>query len=217
MPLSYGRMTASSQRRAATLDDSRVRERLVAAAGEVIAAGGVPAATSRAITDRAGENLASITYYFGSKDALVSEALVREARTLLQPVLDALGGDDPPATRLLTAVQMLTRILRERSDQLAGYLDCLSRSARDESVATEVRSLWRGLQRHLADDMASQREAGLIPAWVDPDPMAALIVALANGVAAGVAVDPEVTDPAAIGGQFASLLLAARPAAEPGL
>lgn len=208
-------MTASSQRRAAAPDDSGVRERLVDAAGDVIAAAGVSAATSRAITDRAGENLASITYYFGSKDALVSEALVREARTLLQPVLDALGGDDPPAVRLLAAVQMLTRIVRERGDQLAAYLDCLSRSARDEAVATEVRSLWRDLQRRLADDMASQREAGLIPAWVEPDPMAALIVALANGVAVGVAVDPDATDPAAIGGQFASLLLAAGTATEP--
>jgi AcrR family transcriptional regulator len=209
-------MTASSQRRAAVPDDSGVRERLVEAAGEVITAGGVAAATSRAITDRAGENLASITYYFGSKDALVSEALVREARTLLQPVLDALGSADPPATRLLIAVQMLTRIVRERGDQLAGYLDGLSRSARDEQVATEIRSLWRGLQRRLADDMASQRETGLIPAWVDPEAMAALIVALGNGVAAGVAVDPEATDPAAIGEQFTSLLLAARTAAEPG-
>lgn len=207
-------MTATSQRRAAASDDSGVRERLVDAAGEVIAAGGVQAATSRAITDRAGENLASITYYFGSKDALVSEVLVREARTLLEPVLDVLGGDDPPAARLLGAVQMLTRIVRERGDHLAAYIDCLSRSARDEEMATEVRSLWRGVQRHLADDMASQRETGLIPAWVEPQAMAALIVALANGVAAGVVVDPEATDPAAIGEQFASLLLAARSATE---
>ena len=208
-------MTLVSQRRAASTDDNEVRQRLIDAASEVIATGGVPAATSRAITDRAGENLASITYYFGSKDALVSEALIREARTLLQPVLDVLGGDDQPATRLLTAVQMLTRIVRERGDQLTAYLDCLSRSTQDDHVASEVRLLWRGLQRHLADDMVRQRDAGLIPAWVDPPAMAALIVALANGVAAGAAVDPETTDPAAIGQQFASLLLAARTAAEP--
>lgn len=202
-------MTPGAQRRAARPADSEVRRRLLDAAGEVIGTGGVSAATSRAITDRADENLASITYYFGSKDALVSEALVREARTLLQPVLDVLGGDEPPATRLLAAVQMLTHIVRERDDRLTTYLDCLSRSARDDHVASEVRSLWRGLARHLADDMAHQRDAGLIPAWVDPTTMAALIVALANGVAACVAVDPEAIDPAAIGHQFASLLLAA--------
>lgn len=206
-------MTPVPQRRAVRSDDSEVRRRLIDAACEVIGTGGLPAATSRAITDRAGENLASITYYFGSKDALVSEALIREARRLLQPVLDVLGGDDPPEIRLLTAVRMLTRIVSERGDQLAGYLDCLSRSARDDHVASEVRSLWRGLERHLAEDMIRQRDSGLVPAWVDPPAMAALIVALANGVAACVAVDPEATDPAAIGQQFASLLLAVSTAA----
>lgn len=208
-------MTTGAQRRAARPDDSEVRQRLVDAARAVVTDNGVAAATSRAITDRAGENLASITYYFGSKDALVSAALVREARTLLQPVLDVLGGEEPPHTRLLAAVQMLTRIVHERGDHLTAYLDCLSRSVRDEHVATEVRSLWRGLQHHLTDDMARQRDAGLIPAWVDPPAMAALIVALANGVATAVAVDPETTDTAAIGQQFASLLLAARTTVEP--
>jgi len=203
------------QRRASQDSDAPTRGKLIEATQRLLSSGGADALTSRAIAAAADVNLASITYYFGSKDALVSEALIREARTLLQPVLDVLGGDDQPATRLLTAVQMLTRIVRERGDQLTAYLDCLSRSTQDDHVASEVRLLWRGLQRHLADDMVRQRDAGLIPAWVDPPAMAALIVALANGVAAGAAVDPETTDPAAIGQQFASLLLAARTAAEP--
>ncbi|MDD9372426.1 MAG: TetR family transcriptional regulator, partial [Acidimicrobiales bacterium] len=105
-------MTAEGQRRATTPDSSEVRDRLVEAAGELIAERGVNAATSRAITERAGENLASITYYFGSKDILVSEALVREARALLHPVVHLLGGDGEPAGKLVAAVQLLTRIVQ---------------------------------------------------------------------------------------------------------
>lgn len=72
-----------------------MRERLLAAAGTLIAQEGTAAATSRAISARAGENLAAITYYFGSKDELVSEALIRHARTLIEPVVTELTSDRP--------------------------------------------------------------------------------------------------------------------------
>jgi AcrR family transcriptional regulator len=204
-------MTAgNTQRRAVTTAGSEVRRRLIAAACELIAEGGSSAATSRAITDRAGENLASITYYFGSKDALMSEAMAGEARALLQPVLDVLGADREPTGRLLEAVQLLIGIVQGRADRLAVYLDCLAQAARHDRVASEVRGLLRDLQGHLADEMARQRRDGQIPDWVDPPAMASLIVALANGVVAGIVVDPAATDPAAVGHQFASLLLSAR-------
>ena len=209
-------MTAEAQRRATTSDSSEVRDRLVEAAGELIAERGVSAATSRAITERAGENLASITYYFGSKDILVSEALVREARALLHPVVVLVGGDGEPAGKLVAAVQLLTGIVQERADRLAAYVDCLAQAARHDRVAAEVRGLLGELQRHLADEMTRQRGDGLIPGWVDPSAMAALIIALAHGVVTGMVLDPDGTDPAAIGQQFASLLLSAHtPGAEP--
>lgn len=211
--VSYARMKTSRQRRAS--DDSGgdgggARDHLVDAAAALIAEGGPSAATSRAIADRAGENLAAITYYFGSKDALVSAALIRQARALIQPVVDALGADEPPEVRLLAAVTMLVEIVAERRHQLAAYLDCLARTAHDDRLAEEVRSLSRAMTQELAVEMTHLRERRLIPGWVDPTAMASLVVALANGVVAGVVVDPDRTDPAAIGAQFASLLLAVR-------
>jgi AcrR family transcriptional regulator len=203
------------QRRATGDREGGVRDRLVDAAGSLIAERGSSAATSRAISERAGENLGSITYYFGSKDALVAEALIRQARGLLQPVLDELAGDRPPAEKLLAAVQALTAIVAERRDQLPGYLECLAQGPHHEGLATALQALSRDLRRQLAADMARQRDAGQIPGWVDPPAMASLIVALATGVVAEVVVDPDGTDPEAIGSQFAALLLAARDQATP--
>jgi AcrR family transcriptional regulator len=202
-------MTAG-QRRSVGKRDGGARLRLVAATGELISDGGPAAATSRAIAARAGENLGSITYYFGSKDALVSEALVGQARSLLQPALDELAGDRPPADKLLAAVGLLTTLVAERPDQLPGYVECLAQSQHDPRLAGAVRALTRDLRSQLAGEMTRLQAAGDIPAWVDPAAMAALIVALATGVVAEAVVDPAGTDPAAIGGQFAALLLAAR-------
>jgi AcrR family transcriptional regulator len=206
---------SAGQRRSTGDREGGVRDRLVDAAGSLIAERGASAATSRAISERAGENLGSITYYFGSKDALVSETLIRQARGLLQPVLDELAGDRPPAEKLLAAVRVLTTIVAERRDQLPGYLECLAQSPHDEGLASALRDLSRDLRRELAADMTRQRDDGQIPGWVDPAAMASLIVALATGVVAEVVTDPDVTDPGAIGSQFAALLLAARDQAAP--
>jgi AcrR family transcriptional regulator len=206
-------MTVVGQRRAAGpgAGGAAARRRLVAAAAGLIAESGPAAATSRAIAGRAGENLAAITYYFGSKDALVVEALLGQARALVQPVIDELAGDGPPAEKLLAAVGMLTTLLAERRGELPGYLACLAGAAHDPALAAEVRALSRQLRGHLAAEMSRQREAGAIPGWVDPAAMASLIVALATGVVAETVVDPDDTDAPAIGAQFASLLLAAHP------
>jgi AcrR family transcriptional regulator len=94
-----------NQRRAAGSADSQVKECLVEAAQALIAEGGVEALTSRAITGRAGQNLGSITYYFGSKEALVTEAMARTARQLVAPVLNVLTDPHPdPVARLVDAV-----------------------------------------------------------------------------------------------------------------
>jgi AcrR family transcriptional regulator len=204
-------MNRSRQRRTSGERDTGVRERLLAAAGALIAQGGTAAATSRAISARAGENLAAITYYFGSKDELVSEALIRQARTLIEPVVAELTSDRPQLEKLARAVGMLTTLFGDRRDQLSGYLACLAQSPHQARLGVEVRGLSRELQRRLAEEMGIQQSQGLIPAWVQPEAMAALIVALVNGVVAGAVVDPEQTDPQAIGQQFVALLVAAGP------
>jgi hypothetical protein len=101
-------------------------------------------------------------------------------------------------------------MVAQRRDRLAGYVECLAQSQHDAGLAAGVRSLSRDLRRHLAAEMARLRAGRQIPAWVEPEAMAALIVALATGVVADAVVDPDGTDPAAIGGQFAALLLAVR-------
>lgn len=210
MLLSYIRMTPG-QRRASPSSRAAARDRLLAATTELIAAGGPSAATSRAISAAAGANLGSITYYFGSKEHLIAESLIAAARQLIEPVVNELTDQSAePVSKMLSAVQLLQQILTHNREWLPGYLQSLAAATRDETVNDEVRRLHRALAAALADEIRTQQEAGSLPQWVTPDPMAKLIVGLANGVAVASAIDPEETDTAAIGGQFAQLLLSAR-------
>lgn len=72
--------------------------RLREAAEDLLLEKGQAATTLRDITDRAGANVASVSYHFGSKDALLGEvfgAVLGEATGIQQARLEALPDDAP--------------------------------------------------------------------------------------------------------------------------
>ena len=171
---------------------------------------GMAGTTSRAITARAGANLGAITYHFGSKDRLIAEALVSSLRQWLEPALAVLRGDSEPAVRTMRAVQVLTSTFEEHRAEVGIYLELLAHAPRSPAVGGEVVGLWRELEALLAAQVAEMLDRDQVPEWVDPKSMAALLVAVANGLVVHVAIDPDGPSVAAMAAQFGSMLMGAR-------
>jgi AcrR family transcriptional regulator len=182
--------------------------RLLEAARAQVRAGGVGAASSRAITAAAGTNLQAITYHFGGKDALVAAALAAEVRSWAQPVIDVLDAGADPAAAMLDAVAQLTATFDEARDLTPALLDAVAHAIRHRTP--EIVQLWEQLRDRLARQIAGLRDAGAVPTWVDPDAMASLILSVAAGVTVAIGIDPDGPGHRAIAGQFATLLLSAR-------
>ena len=172
--------------------------------------------TSRLIAGAAGVNLGSITYYFGSKDELLAEALFGELSTRVAPVMDTLEGDDPAPARLLSAVQGLIAEFESSAADVPVYLNALVLSTEPGPLADRARALLADLQQRLASVIAQLKADGVIAAWVDPGPMASLLIAAANGIALQTQLDPDGPAAAQLAGQLASLLLAASTGPPPG-
>ncbi|MGE3619731.1 MAG: TetR/AcrR family transcriptional regulator [Acidimicrobiia bacterium] len=188
------------------MTSTSTRDRLVAATRAAIRDVGLPGATAREIAGRASANLAAIPYHFGSKESLVTEALVAEARDLLAPVWALLDADRPGVERAAAAVTLLNDLFDRSRDQVPVYLAALSAAPHQAEVRDGLGALWSDLRSRLADDVAAQADQGLLPAWVDPQAMAALILALVNGVVVSSVVDPDGPDHRAVAGQFLALL-----------
>ncbi len=207
--LSYIRMNETQpQRRSKEIRATDTKDRLLAAAREVVAERGVAGTTSRQITDAAGVNLASITYHFGSKDELVSAALLDEIERLVEPALRALEGDGDPAGRMLETVQLLLQTFAAERDRAPVYFEAVATELRGPRESTSL--LMARIRERLASVIESLQADDTVPAWVDPNAMSALILATAQGLVLQSALDPRGPKPDEQASQFAGLLLAAR-------
>jgi AcrR family transcriptional regulator len=186
------------------------REQLVEATLACLAEQGLAGTTSRAIAARAGANLAAITYHYGSKDALVAEALLTSVRRWLEPVLAVLRSDDEPTERTVRAVAALQSSLAEARATLPLHLAAVTTRPRNAALRAGLDELLGEVHDLLAGQIADQVTSGYLPPWVDADAMAHLLVAMADGIALHAVLQPEAVDPNALVAQALALLLAAR-------
>jgi AcrR family transcriptional regulator len=175
-----------------------------------VARDGLAATTSRDITSEAGANLAAITYHFGSKERLVADALVEGVRSWLAPTLALLEEEGDPATRTIAAIQSLLSTLEEHRDDAAAYLQALAHAPAADPLRQGIVDLWSELRTVLAADMRAVQKAGELGAWLDPEAMSAVLVAVANGFVVQAILDPDGPAVSAMAAQFGSLMLAVR-------
>lgn len=205
-----------AQRRSSGATDAPARKRLIEATVALLRTSGSVSVTSRAVADEAGENLGAITYYFGSKDNLVNEAMIAVAEDLIRPVIDEMVKPDvEPSTALFVGIQMLHNVLAENRQQIPAYLHSLAAASTSETLAGPMAELHQSLTASLASLIEAYRRDGVAADWVDPVGMAQVITAVVHGVAMSVAVEDAAglnqTDPTKVAGQFGQLLLNAGP------
>ena len=128
--------------------------------------------TARAITEESDANLASIAYHFGSKDNLVTEAVVVGLDRWLEEIADALSDLDvrTPRQRLRTAFAAI-ETTRERHEGLArNFLGALSRAQHSAQIQEVLSDGFRHTRPNVAavldlgSDQVGEDAAGLIHA-----------------------------------------------------
>jgi AcrR family transcriptional regulator len=125
--------------------------------------------TARAIAAESGANLASIAYHFGSKDDLVTEAVIEGLDRWLLEIDRALASvpAESPALRFMRAAEVI-ETTRRRHDGLARtFLGALAKAQHDAHVAELLAEGFRHTRPNLAavlglgDDRAGLDAAGL--------------------------------------------------------
>ena len=126
--------------------------------------------TARAIAGESGANLASIAYHFGSKDDLVTEAVIKGLDRWLVEIDRALASlpAEMPALRFMRAAEVIERTRRRHDGLARNFLGALAKAQHDARVAELLAEGFRHTRPNLAavlglgEDQAGLDAAGLV-------------------------------------------------------
>lgn len=142
--------------------------------------------TARAIADESGANLASINYHFGSKDKLVTAAVVEGLDRWLEEVDGALGdlATQAPAERYRRAGEVIDATRRRHAGLARNFLGALAKAQHDSTVRELLSAGFHQTRPNVAallglgDDAAGEDAAGLV-------------LAMFNGLLFQTLIDPD--------------------------
>ena len=131
--------------------------------------------TARAIAAESEANLASIAYHFGSKDRLVTEAVIEGLDRWLAEIERGMGeitGDDP-VERFRRAVEVMEATRREHVGLARAFLTAFARAQHDPELARTLAAGFARTRPALASllgfgaDRAGEDAGGLALAMFD--------------------------------------------------
>jgi AcrR family transcriptional regulator len=126
--------------------------------------------TARAIAAESGANVASIAYHFGSKDELITEAVIAGLDRWLEEIGDALGeleGLDP-AERFRRAGAVIDATRRRHLGLARNFLGALAKAQHERRIRKTLAEGFRRTRPRVAallglgEDQAGEDAAGLV-------------------------------------------------------
>jgi AcrR family transcriptional regulator len=141
--------------------------------------------TARVIAEESGANLASITYHFGSKDSLVTEAAIEGLDRWLADIAVGLGDleSQEPATRFRRVGEVIEASRRRHTGLARNFVGALAKAQHD----TRIRELLAAGFLRTRPNVASLLGLGGDQAGQDA---AGLALSLFHGLLIQVLLDP---------------------------
>src|SRR4051812_23771175 len=165
------------------LSRSNHKEALLKAAKRLLRDKGYARTTARDLVAASGTNLASIGYHFGSKEALLNEAIA-ESFTEWTEQMDRLALADPEATpieRFMTSMRAVLESFDEIRPYFVACLEALAQAERSEDVRAQLANVYDVARRQVAETI-TEAIGGTAEPGSDADALASLIIALTDGL-----------------------------------
>ena len=151
----------------------RRRQELVRATFQMIAKNGFEGLRTRDIADLVGVNIATLHYYFPTKESLI-RAVLDQAMIRFRSTLIAHGS---PSEQLRNHLRAVRKLLIEEPELKAVMAELALRSARDRSIAAIMAEMYDSWHKAVRGLLRRAIKEGGLKSDLDSDGVAALIVA----------------------------------------
>jgi len=169
------------------------REALARAAYQIIAESGFEGLRTRDVAERVGVNIATLHYYFATKEDLVRgvmQLLMREFETFHapdQPPLEEMS----PRDALRSELEDVRYQIKARPDTYIVLFELYLRSLRDPRIRQMLRDLDARWREHLESFLIAGVATGDFPSDLDIHTTSAVLIAFSKGMAMQLLSDPD--------------------------
>jgi AcrR family transcriptional regulator len=171
------------------------RDQLLQGAIECLRTKGYSRTTARDIAQAANASLASIGYHFGSKEALLNEAITQtfeEWTTRLGEAACADESESPLGQMAASWVAMLGSF-EEIRPVLVGLVEAVGQSAWSEDLRKELARHYATTREQVASMVRASLGDAAEEAGTDPRVVASFLIAVCDGLALQWLLDPDAT------------------------
>jgi AcrR family transcriptional regulator len=171
------------------------RDALVDAAYHLIAEGGFEHLRTREVAGRAGVNIATLHYYFATKEDLIRAVVDRishEFKTIHSPGAD--DTDRTPLEELRSELLDMRYHMRNKPQTYSILFELGARALRDPVIHTFMTAMDRGWRAHIEEILADGIREGAFRADMDVAAVAAALVAFFKGASLQFMSNPESFD-----------------------
>jgi AcrR family transcriptional regulator len=184
------RIVAGKQPRGVVVEGEKAR-RIVEAMRRSVARRGTAGSTFDHVAREAGVSRGLLHYYFGTKEQLLIEAVRRECEVRMELLEQRLAGARTADDFIGLMAQNLQETVREDPDFVTLMFELFTLSRRNEDIAVEYAELMRRTRGQVADMLAIAQRDGVVRLHAEPDTVAEILFALADGFALRMLTEPE--------------------------
>jgi AcrR family transcriptional regulator len=183
-------IAAGKKPREVVVEGEKAR-RIVEAMRRSVAQRGTAGSTFDHVAREAGVSRGLLHYYFGTKEQLLLEAVRRDCEIRMEMLEQRLAGARTADDFIGLMAQNLQETVREDPDFVTLVFELFTLSRRNEDIAVEYAELMRRTRGQVADLLAIAQRDGVVRLHAEPDTVAEILFALADGFALRMLTEPE--------------------------
>lgn len=171
--------------------ESDKAKRIVEAMRASVAARGAAGSTFDHVAREAGVSRGLLHYYFGTKEKLLVEVVRRDCDIRIASLAASLQDAHTAEDFIDALVRGLDDLMKGDSALVVLMFELFTLSRRNDEIAGALAELCRQMRGHLADSLEEKRAEGVLRLGAEPDAVAGVLLALADGLALRFLTEPE--------------------------
>jgi AcrR family transcriptional regulator len=171
------------------------RDQLLEGAIECLRTKGYGRTTARDIATASNASLASIGYHFGSKEALLNEAITQTCEQWTTRLGEAASTapDASPLEQMAASWVAMLASFDEMRPVLVGFVEAVGQSAWSDELRQEIAAHYRRVRLAVTEMVSSSLGPAAEDAGADPKVVASFLVAVCDGLMLQWLLDPAET------------------------